>query len=63
MSNPLAYTIAEAVRAAAVSRSELYRAVKRGELALRKRGKRSIILADELRRWLASLPTAPSPAA
>ena len=62
-SEPLAYTIAEAVKAAAVSRTELYRAVGRGELVLRKRGKRSIILADELRRWLASLPIAGTNAA
>lgn len=55
---PLAYTVAEAVKAAAISRTELYRAVGRNELTLRKRGKRSIILADELKRWLASLPSA-----
>ncbi len=54
----LAFTIAEAVKTAAVSRTELYRAVGRGELSLRKRGKRSIILADELKRWLTSLPQA-----
>jgi len=58
---PLAYTISEAVKAAALSRTELYRAVGRGELTLRKRGKRSLILADELRRWLTSLPTSSSP--
>ena len=55
---PLAYTVAEAVKAAAVSRTELYRAAGRGDITLRKRGKRSIILADELKRWLASLPAA-----
>lgn len=57
---PLAYTIAEAVKVAAVSRTELYRSVQRGELTLRKRGKRSLILADELKRWLATLPAANS---
>jgi len=55
---PLAYTIQAAVKAAAVSRTELYRAIGRGELAMRKRGKRSLILADELRRWVESLPAA-----
>jgi hypothetical protein len=55
---PLAYTIPAAVKAAAVSRTELYRAVARKELVIRKRGKRSLILADELRRWVQSLPTA-----
>lgn len=58
---PLAYTIPAAVKAAAVSRTELYRAVGRGELTLRKRGKRSLILADELRRWVQSLPAAITP--
>jgi len=66
MIEPLAYTITEATKVAAASRSELYRAVGRGELTLRKRGTRSLILADELRRWVESLPTtsrAPSKAA
>ena len=55
---PLAYTIPTAVKIAATSRTELYRAIGRGELTLRKRGKRSLILADELRRWVQSLPAA-----
>ncbi len=59
-SEPLAYTVAEATKAAAVSRTELYRSVQRGELTMRKRGKRSLILVDELRRWLANLPKAPA---
>jgi len=59
-SEQLAFTVAEAVKAAAVSRTELYRAVGRGELTMRKRGKRSLILVDELRRWLANLPKAPA---
>ena len=58
MIEPLAYTIPDACNASAASRSAIYRAVKNGELTLRKRGKRSLILADELRRWLQSLPVA-----
>ncbi len=57
---PYAFTILAATKVAAVSRIELYRAVARGELTLRKRGKRSLILADDLRRWVQSLPTADS---
>jgi excisionase family DNA binding protein len=57
---PLAYTISEACKAAAVSRTELYRAFSRNELTRRKRGKRSLILADDLRRWVEALPTASS---
>lgn len=55
---PLAFTISEAVKIAAVSRTELYRSFQRGELTLRKRGKRSLVLAEDLRRWVEALPTA-----
>ena len=58
MIEPLAYTIPDACKASAASRSAIYRAVKSGDLTLRKRGTRSLILADELRRWLQSLPVA-----
>ena len=58
MTDQLAYTIPQAVEASAVSRTEIYRAAKRGELEFRKRGKRTLILADELIRWVQSLPTA-----
>jgi len=60
---PLAFTISEAVKVSAISRTEIYRSAQRGELTLRKRGKRSLILADELKRWLASLPVATPKAA
>lgn len=60
MSDTLAYTIPDACRISAASRSAIYRAVKSGELTLRKRGTRSLIMADELRRWLQSLPVASS---
>ena len=56
---PLAYTISQACKAAAVSRTELYRAFARHELTRRKRGKRSLILAVDLRRWVEALPLAP----
>ena len=58
MSDTLAYTIPDACKASAASRSAIYRAVKAGELTLRKRGARSLILVDELRRWLERLPKA-----
>ena len=60
MSDTLAYTIPDACRISAASRSAIYRAVKSGDLTLRKRGTRSLIMADELRRWLQSLPVASS---
>jgi excisionase family DNA binding protein len=62
-SERLAFSIMEAAKASAVSRTELYRAVQRGELILRKRGKRSLILAADLRRWIEALPVATPKAA
>jgi excisionase family DNA binding protein len=54
----LVYTIPQAIQMAAVSRTALYRCIQRGELTILKRGKRSLILAEELRRWVQALPTA-----
>lgn len=58
MLDKIAFTIPEAVQFAAASRTQIYAAIKRGELEARKRGKRTLILADELRRWVQSLPIA-----
>ena len=52
----LAFLINEAVAAAACSRSELYEAMRRGDLAARKRGRRTVILRDDLAAYLRSLP-------
>ena len=54
----LAYSIAETCAVARVGRTSIYEAINRGELIARKRGRRTVILADDLRRWLESLPTA-----
>lgn len=51
-----AYTVEEVLRIAAVSKSTLYVALRRDELAARKRGRRTIILDTELQAWLRSLP-------
>jgi excisionase family DNA binding protein len=50
----LAYTIEDAVVAAGVGRSTLYVAMAARELKSLKVGKRRLIEADELRRWLTS---------
>jgi excisionase family DNA binding protein len=54
--NPLAYSILEACEAARIGRTNLYEAIRSGELRAVKHGKRTLILADDLRRWLESLP-------
>jgi hypothetical protein len=57
---PIAYSIAEACRVAACGRTSLYEAIKTGALTARKRGRRTIILSNDLWGWLESLPTAPA---
>ena len=56
MQTQLALSIREASAAANVERTTLYAAIKDGSLAARKIGRRSIILTDDLARWLENLP-------
>ena len=49
MNTQLAYSIAEACSVA--------RAILAGELRAVKRGRRTLVLADDLRDWLDNLPT------
>jgi hypothetical protein len=55
-SEKIAYTIPEAVAVSGQSRTGIYAAFKNGALIGRKRGSRTVILADDLRHWLESLP-------
>lgn len=52
----LAYHINEAVETGAGSRSEIYEAMRFGRLKAKKRGRRTIILRDDLAAYLESLP-------
>lgn len=55
--NQLSLNLVEAARTAGISRSTLYKEIRRGELRVRKIGRRSIILIDDLKEWLDSRPT------
>jgi hypothetical protein len=56
MNTRLAYTIAEACEAAAIGRTSIYDAIKSNKLIARKNGRRTVILAKDLRLWLQDLP-------
>jgi hypothetical protein len=54
----LGFTIRRLQEASGVGRNKIYLDLAAGRLQARKHGKRTIILADEARRWLESLPVA-----
>ena len=51
-------SISEACAFAGIGRTKIYQAITDGSLKARKCGKRTLILRDELRHFLASLPSA-----
>jgi excisionase family DNA binding protein len=54
---PFAHTIEDAAWLVKCGRTTIYAAIKAGALKARKIGRRTIILDEDLRGWLASLPT------
>ena len=56
MNPPLAYSIAQACEIANISRTSVYDAIKSRKLIARKNGRRTVILAEDLRLWLQDLP-------
>ncbi len=54
----LALNIKQAVDTSGLTRTHLYEAMKHGALPARKAGRRTIIMADDLRAYLDSLPRA-----
>ncbi|ANW06198.1 hypothetical protein LMTR13_37460 [Bradyrhizobium icense] len=51
-----ALSIAEACAVAGIGRTKIYQAINDGNLKARKFGKRTLVLRDDLREFLASLP-------
>jgi hypothetical protein len=53
----LAHSVSEACLIACAGRTALYEAIRCGALRAVKRGRRTLILDDDLRRWVQSLPS------
>lgn len=53
-----AYTIAEVAHQSGHSSRDIYRKLKEGKLKARKSGRKTLILAEDFKTWLASLPSA-----
>ena len=53
----LAFTVDEACSVARIGRTALYKAIGTGELVARKYGRKTLILATDLHRFIEGLPT------
>jgi excisionase family DNA binding protein len=56
MQNPLAHSIAEACTRSGIGRTAIYELINTGQLPAHKRGRRTLNLAEDLRRCLEALP-------
>jgi excisionase family DNA binding protein len=56
MNTALAYSIAEACAIARAGRTAIYEAIREGALIARKRGRKTLILPEDLRRWVEGHP-------
>jgi predicted DNA-binding transcriptional regulator AlpA len=52
----ISVTVPEAVQMTGIARTMLYAAFKEGKLVPRKYGRRTVILVEDLRRFIESLP-------
>lgn len=53
-----AFTVREVAREGAMSERQVYRLLKDGKLKARKSGRKTLILSEDFRAWLDSLPLA-----
>jgi excisionase family DNA binding protein len=53
--------IADAIKATGISRSVIYDLIAKGKIDARKHGARVLIIADSLRGYIATLPSASKP--
>jgi excisionase family DNA binding protein len=53
----IAYAIDDVPSIAGVTRTQVFEAIRAKELTARKRGRRTLIKASELRRWISTFPT------
>jgi excisionase family DNA binding protein len=58
MTDVIAHTIADAVKASGIGRTSLYELIGAGKIEARKAGNRTLIPAESLRAYIASLPPA-----
>lgn len=54
--SPIAVKFKDAIKISGVGRTSLYDAIRRGELKAIKRGRSTLIMTEELKRWLSSAP-------
>jgi excisionase family DNA binding protein len=54
---PIAYSIKDACEVLGTGRTSIYEEISTGRLRAVKRGRRTLILADDLRKYVADLPT------
>jgi excisionase family DNA binding protein len=53
----LLYSVPQCCRLAAIGRTKFYELVASGEIPVRKVGKKTLVLAADLRDWVERLPT------